>query len=160
MSRRVAALLPLAAVLAGCVSEGPFPSLAPREGEQLAIEEPVRAALDVPSDPALRRRIAEHREQAARGERAFETAYGPAEAAARAAGPAGSDSWIEAEQAVSRLEAARGETMGALAELDRLASQRGDMPTNAADMEALTGMMAVVQDIADRQQARIDRLRR
>jgi hypothetical protein len=160
MSPRFAALLPLATLLAGCISEGPFPSLAPREGEQLAIEEPVRAAIEVPSDPALLRRAAGYREQAARGERTFEAAHGPAQAAARAAGRAGSDSWIEAEQAISRLEAARGETMGALAELDRLAAERADMPTSVADMEALTGMMAVVQDIADRQQARIDRLRR
>jgi hypothetical protein len=160
MPPRFAPFLVLPALLAGCVSQGPFPSLAPRAGEQLAIEEPVRAPVEVPSDPALLRRIAEHREQAARGERAFDAAYGPAEAAARAAGPAGSDSWIEAEQGISRLEAARGATMQALADLDRLASERADMPTNAADMDALTGMMAVVQDIADRQQARIDRLRR
>ena len=160
MSRRFASLLPLAVLLAGCLSQGPFPSLAQREGERLAIEEPVRAPVEVASDSGLRLRILELRAQAARGERAFDAAYGPAEAAVRAAGAAGSDSWIEAEQAISRLEAARGETMQALAELDRLAAGRADMPTNRDDIEALNGMMAVVQDIADRQQARIGRLSR
>jgi hypothetical protein len=160
MSLRFAHFLPLAALLAACVSQGPFPSLAPRPGEQFAIEQPVREAVAVPPDPALRRRALELRQQAARGERAFDAAYGPAAAAVRAAGPAGSGSWIEAEQAISRLEVARGETTQALAELDRLTLERADMPTSGEDMAALSGIMTVVQDIADRQQARIDRLRR
>jgi len=152
-------LLP-ALLLSSCLSQGPFPSLAPREGEQLAIEEPVRTAPEIPSDSGLRLRLLELRQQAARGEQAFDAAYGPAEAAVRAAGPQGSETWVAAEQAISRLEAARAETTGALAQLDQLSAGRADMPTNPDDMAAIAGIMAVVQDIADRQQARVDALRR
>ena len=152
-------LLLLPVLLAGSVSQGPFPSLAPRPGEQLAIEEPVRQAPDVPPDPGLRLRVQELRQQAERGRQAFDAAWPAAEAAARAAGASGSDSWIAAEQAISRLEAARMQTTEALAQLDLLASGRASMPTNPDDYQAIVGIQAVVQEIADEQQARIGRLR-
>lgn len=155
--RRLA--FPFALLLAGCLSQGPFPSLAPREGEQLAIEEPVREAVEAPADPGLRLRALELRQQAARGERAFDAAFGRAESAVRAAGAPGSDSWIAAQQAVSRLEAARLETTEALAQLDRLRAGRADMPTNGDDMEAVNGTFASVEGIAAVQQDRIDRLK-
>ena len=146
-------------LLGGCVSQGPFPSLAPREGEQLAIEEPVREAVEVPSDSGLRLRVLELRQQAARGDRAFDAALRPAEAAVGSAGAPGSDRWIEAQQAISRLESARAETTLALAQLDRLRAGRTDLPTSRDDMEAIDGMFALVEGIAAVQQDKIDRLR-
>jgi len=146
-------------LLCGCVSQGPFPSLAPREGEQLAIEEPVREAVEIPSDSGLRLRVLELRQQAARGNSAFDAAFDPAEAAVRSAGASGSDRWIEAQQAISRLEAARLDITGALAELDRLRAGRADMPTNSDDMAAIEGVFAVVEGLAAVQQDKIDRLR-
>ncbi len=159
--RLVPPLLAAAALLAGCVSQGPFPSLAPRPAEGMDMSlEPVREPVDVPSDSGLRLRILELREQARQGERAFDAAFGPAQAAARAAGPRGSDSWVDAQQAISRLEAARSQTMQALVQLDQLASGRSAVATNADDFAAINGMLAVVEALAADQQARIDRLRR
>ena len=136
-------------------------ALAPRpaEGVDMTIE-PVRQPVEVPSDSGLRLRILELRQQARRGEQAFDAAFGPAQAAVRAAGRRGSDSWVEAQQAISRLEAARSETMRALVQLDQLASGRSAVPTNADDFAAINGTLAVVETLAADQQARIDRLRR
>ena len=63
----------LAACLAGCVSQGPFPSLALRPAEQEDwTEEPVHAAPVVANDAALRTRIAALTAEAREGGRAFD----------------------------------------------------------------------------------------
>ena len=79
--------------------------------------------------------------------------------AAPAAGPQASDSWVEAEQALARLEGTRAPTTRALAELDRLALERAQMSTNAQDFAAIYAALASVDLIVDRQQQRWDRLR-
>jgi hypothetical protein len=157
--------LPLAALLAalalpGCVPQGEFPSLAPRPAERdRSMEPPVREAVQAPTDLALRLRVSELERQAARGQSDFEGAYAGAEAAVRSAGPAESDSWVDAQQAISRLEAARTETMRALTELDRLAISRADMPTSDADFAAIEAAIAAAERLAADQQARIEALR-
>jgi hypothetical protein len=107
--------IPIAAVaLGGCVAADGFPSLAQRPAERdVSIEEPVYPTVDVPSDPGLHARLADLQRQAAEGDRHFAAALGPAEAATARAGPANSESWIEAQQALSRLEAVREPTMRA-----------------------------------------------
>lgn len=146
--------------LAGCRAAGPFPSLAQRSGERdLSTAEPVRPAPEVARDPALAARIAELERLARQGERDFEAALGPAQAAAGAAGAANSESWISAQEAISRLEAARAETSRALAELDQLALRRADLPTDAEDHSALLAALDRVEALAAGQQSRIDRLR-
>ena len=150
-------LLPL--VLAGCVSQGPFPSLAPRPGEQLAVEEPVREAPEIASDPALLARARELRQQAERGQQRFDAAWPAAEAAARRAGPEGSDSWIAAQQAISRLMTAHMETAEALSQLDQLSTGRANLPTNTADYETIVGVQELVQVIFDDQLTRLGRIR-
>ena len=155
-------LLAAAAVpaLAACAVEGDFPSLALRPAERdRSIEEPVRPAPQVADDAALRGRLAELGALAAEGERAFDAAFGAAEAAAAAAGAAESESWVAAQQALSRLEAARGPTTRALADLDRLALDRADLAASAADVAALDAAAAAVRQIAAGQQERLDRLR-
>jgi len=159
MPPRSSFLLPLAALLAGCVSQGPFPSLAPREGEQLAIEEPALQAVAVADDPALRARIEALVGEARLGAQAFDRDFAAAERAAARAGASGSDSWISAQQAISRLEAARARTGNAAAELDRLGLERADLPTSAADQAALDSALGETARIAANQQSRIDRLR-
>ena len=152
--------VPFAAMmLAGCVSQGPFPSLAPREGEELAIEEPVRQAPVVPADAALRARIAALLDEVRQGARTFDADFAGAERVAARAGAAGSDSWIDAQQAISRLEAARGRTSAAVAELHQLDLARAALPTGAADQEALEAAIAEADRTAANQQARMDRLR-
>ena len=146
--------------LVGCVAEDGFPSLAQRPAElDRSIEEPVRPRFDVPSDPALRVRIAALVDQARGGDRDFAAASGPAEAAVGRAGGAGSESWVEAQLAVSRLEASRTATSRALAELDQLALARAEVATSAEDFAAIEAALAEVEAIATGQQQRWDRLR-
>lgn len=157
----IALTLPVAAVaLSGCVSEDGFPSLAQRPAElNRSIEAPMRRPVEVPSDPVLRARIAALVEQARGGDREFAGALGPAEAAVARAGGATSESWVEAQLAVSRLEATRTATSRALAELDQLALARAEMATNAEDFAAIETALAEVEAIADSQQQRWNRLR-
>jgi hypothetical protein len=149
-----------AAALAGCVAQDGFPSLAlrPAENEVLA-EDPVHPAVEVASDAALRGRISELQRQAAEGNRAFDATLGAAEAAVSAAGPAQSDSWIEAQQMLSRLENTRAPTTRALSDLDQLAIQRAAEPTNSEDFATLDAAINSVEQITAGQQQRMDRLR-
>lgn len=151
--------------LAGCVAQGPFPSLAPRPGEgEISMMEPARVDPAVPDDAALRRQVAELEAQAARGQRAFASAEAATAAAVGRAGAEGSRSWTEAQQALSRLEAARGDTATAVAALDRLSTERADMPTSTADAALIAAAIAETGRISEAQQARIaaleSRLRR
>jgi hypothetical protein len=155
-----ATLVVAALALPGCVPQGEFPSLEPRPAERdRSMEPPVREAAVTPSDPALRLRVSELEQQAARGQSDFDGAYARAEAAVRSAGSAESESWVEAQQAISRLEAARTETMRALTELDRLAIDQADMPTSNSDFAAIQAAIAAAQQLAEGQQARIEALR-
>jgi hypothetical protein len=151
----------LAVCLAGCVSQGPFPSLAPRPAEQEDwSEEPVHAAPVVADDAALRGRIAALLAQAHDGERAFDADVPAAERAAAHVGAVGSDSWIEAQQAISRLQASRGRTDEAATELHQLRLTRSGQPSSAADLAALDAAIQEVGAIAERQQRRMDRFNR
>ena len=156
----LAALAALPAITGGCTRDGEFPSLEPRAVEREdPLEEPVRTPPRVASEPALRGRAAELVAEARRGERAFEAALGPASAAARGAGAPGSERWVVAQQAISRAEAAREPTMRALAELDRLVTERATVPTHPGDFAAIRAALDEAARIAAGQQQRIDRLR-
>lgn len=149
-----------AALLAGCVSEGPFPSLAPRPDERLAIEEPVREAPQIADDSALRVQINRLVSEARAGDAAFEDDYAAAARAAGRAGAEGSDSWIDAQQAWSRAEASRLRATDAAAELHQLALARAGQPTSPADLAALEAAIAQVDGIVASQQTRLNRIRR
>lgn len=147
-------------LLAGCVSRGPFPSLALREEEREASAAPTPSEPPaIASDAALVRRIGELAQQAFSGERSFREALPVVEASVAAGGAAGSESWVEAQEAISRLESARTETTRALADLHQLALERADQPTNTDDARMLSGLVSAVDDMAAGQQARIDGLR-
>ena len=148
-----------ALLLAGCMAEGSFPSLAQRDVERQPQSEPVRTMPNVPSDASLNARIAELLAAARQGQRDFEAAFGSAEAAARTAGAPQSDSWIEAQEQISRAEAARAGTTRALGDLDRLALDRSDLPTSSGDQAALEAALQEVERLARDQQVRIDRLK-
>lgn len=155
----IPALVP-AALLAGCVAQGPFPSLEPREGElAVSTEEPVRTPPVVPSDPALLAQAAELVALARAGEREFEAVYPEAAAAAQAAGEEGSESWVIAQEWLSALEAARVETMRALGALDQLALARAAEPTAESDFAAVLAALEEAEEIAAAQETRLDRLR-
>jgi len=158
---RAMTLLPLLlAALAGCAEDASFPSLAPRAVERLSNEEPVRAPVQVAADPELSGRIAELEGKARRGNNGFTTALPAARAVIDRAGAAGSDSWIEAQEALSGLEAARAETLLALAALDGLSVERATLPTNAGQFQALLAAFDAARLLAAEQQSEIDRLRR
>jgi hypothetical protein len=154
------ALLAAAAIASGCKPEGTFPSLAPRPIEsEDPLEEPIRTPPAVAADPMLRSRAASLLAEARRGDREFETAAGAAAGTARRAGAPGSESWVVAQEAISRAEAARAPAMRALAELDRLATERAGLPTNDADFAAIRAALAEAERLAAGQQQRMDRLR-
>jgi hypothetical protein len=161
MARRkapLAILFPLA-LAAGCAAPGPYPSLAPRPAEKAyADDSEERAPTPQPDDPALASEIDRLLAEARAGAADFDAQLPTAQAAARAAGAAGSDSWIEAQQALSRLEAARARTTVAVADLDRLAVERaGAGRLGDADSQRLRAATAEIQALTD---AQADRLRR
>ena len=159
-SARPYAFLCAALVLGACVPQGDAPSLAVRPAElDRTTAAPERPPVAVSDDPALGRLVAGLQRQAEEGDRAFDAAYGPTEAMIARAGAAASESWVEAQLALSRLEGERGATTRALSELDRLAVERADVPTSEADQAAIQSGIATVERIAAAQQVRIDRLR-
>jgi len=154
------ALVVSALALAGCVAQDGFPSLALRPAERdVSFEPPIRPPVEVPSDPALRTRLTELQGQAVAGNRDFEAVLGGVDVLAGTAGPPESESWVEAQQALSRLEATREPTTRALSDLEQLALARADMATNTEDHAAIDAAVGAVGAIAERQQQRIDRLR-
>lgn len=152
-------LWPVAAILLllpGCAPGGEFPSLALRSAEgNLSFEEPERPPVTVARDPEVMARIEALERQAAEGQRAFETMAPSVGAHVAAAGAAQSDSWIAAQEAVSRLEAARGPTTRALADLDRLRLDRAAIPTNAADFAAIEDAMVRISRMAESQRSQV-----
>ena len=150
--------LPLLA-LAGCATGGEFPSLAPRPVEQLSFEEPVRVDPPVAADPALRARANAFVAAARGGERAFETSYGEALPRVRSAGAAGSDSWVQAQEAISRVEASRAITSSALADLEVWLTEISAQPVNAELWAEIEQDRAAIAALADAQTRRLNALR-
>ena len=157
---RAPLLTSAAALLAGCVSEGPFPSLAPRPDERLAIEEPVREAPQIADDSGLRVQVNRLLAEARSGDADFNRDYDAAARASARAGREGSDSWLDAQQALSRVEISRGRATDAAAELHQLALGRAGQPTSAADQTALDSAIAQADEIVAGQEARLRRIRR
>ncbi len=149
----------LALASGGCMAEGPFPSLAQRDVERQPLGEPIRALPQVADDASLRTRIDELVSAAREGDRSFEAAFAVAEASARAAGPGGSDSWVGAQERLSRAETARAATTRSLADLDRLRLERSTLPTSPADQASLEAAMAEIERLAIGQRSRLERLR-
>lgn len=144
----------------GCAPNGEFPSLAPRAIEsQVDSEVPVRLPPAVASDPQLLSRIAALLAEAREGHQTFEAILPEARAEVARAGAAGSESWIEAQEAISRLEAVRAPTVTALAQLDLLAIDRAAQATNEEDFAALLAAVDAASALARQQREIIDRLR-
>ncbi len=163
---RRAALLPF--LLAAC-SMPPTgePSLAPRAAE--AVDPRVPIPSDVvagPANPALATTIAELMAQVQNGDVAFQSVAQEAERRAAAAGPAQSESWIAAQQAISAMVAARAPVTKAIADLDALAATRlaatgGILPGDLAAIQAASTEAAAIGDreaaLIERLQAQLDR---
>ena len=154
-----AILMPLL-LAASCAAPGPYPSLAPRPAEKAyADDADERRPTPQPDDPALAGEIDRLLVEAKAGAAEFDGALPAAQSAASASGPAGSEACIEAQKALSRLEAARARTTAALADLDRLAVERAGAGTlGEADAERLRAATAEIQGLADSQADRLQRL--
>ena len=149
-----------AALLPSCAPAGEFPSLAMRPEERMvSVGEPRRPRVEAPSDPALRQQAASLLAEGREGAQRFEADLPAAGRAIRSPGRMGSPSWVSAQQALSRLEASRNQTTTALASLDRLSTERADLPTNAEDYALIQEAMTELERIAAVQQTRLDGLR-
>ena len=144
-----------------CAPPGPYPSLEPRPIEKALAgtdEEPAEA---VPADEAgLPARIAAVMAEVRRGQREFDAVLPEAQAAAGRAGAAESESWIEAQLALSRLEAAGAVAGKALADLDALAlAEEQSRRVSPGDLARLQDAIAAAQAVVDRQAAEIARIK-
>lgn len=169
-----AALLLATVLLSACASQGSFPSLAPRAAERgqaggsapalcpgaeaPAVEPVAQAPAPPASDPGLRSRITDLLAQARAGQTEFASLLPEARAAIGRGGAAESEAWIEAQQQLSRLEAARARTVEALAELDSLGISRSAAPSAEQDREAIVRAEDEVRALAEAQAAELARL--
>ena len=126
--------------LSGCGQRGGFPSLAPRPIEQVdaSVSAPTAPTASGVADAAILARLTPILAAAEAGHGRFETEL----AAARpiieqAAGSAQSgEAWVAGQEALSRVSAARGALVAALADLDALRREQIDSP-NPANRAAL-----------------------
>jgi hypothetical protein len=159
------ALLLSPALLGACAQSGSFPSLAPRAAERAAgapaaggqaAAEPAPPA----ADPALGARLDQLVAAARQGQQAFGTALVPTEGAIARAGAARSESWIEAQLALSRLEAARSPSVTAQADLDAVVRERngGGAPPSEADAAAIAVAAEQIGSLVAAQNEQLARL--
>jgi hypothetical protein len=157
--------LPIALLLCGltaaCGLSGHYPSLAPRP-EELGQTSPAppKPATPPAADPALTAQLDRLLADARAGEAAFRAQLPATERAVASAGKAGLDSWAQAQQAVSRLEAKRAPTAAAASELDALARAKAEAAPSAAeaDLGAINATSEQVRALVASQDQAIDRL--
>ena len=168
MRRPLPSLLwPFSSALAGalaaaaCAPPGPYPSLEPRPIEKaLADTEELPAEAALPDDAGLPPRVAALLAQARTGSAEFDAALPEARSAAARAGAPESESWIEAQQALSRLEAASATTRKALADLDAFAlAEEQVRRLSPGDIARLQEAVRSVQALADRQSEDVARIK-
>ncbi|MEO7410683.1 MAG: hypothetical protein ABIU10_05110, partial [Sphingomicrobium sp.] len=110
----------LTACAASTVNE---PSLARRPAEAIDPRIPIPPnPVPGPADPALASRLGALVAEGKAGAATFEAELGRTQSLAEAAGPAQSESWIIAQEALSGLEGARSKTTRAVADIDELAA--------------------------------------
>jgi hypothetical protein len=138
------------------------PSLAPRAAEAIDPRVPIPGTMPTGTvDPTLAARLEALVSSARAGAPAFEMRAAEAIRLAAAAGPMASESWIAAEQALSRTIEQYGVTTGVAADIDELASDRLEEEhwIRPADREAIARAAAEVAAISNAQSDAIDRLK-
>ena len=155
-----ALLLPPLLLAACAAPQGEYPSLALRPAERVAgTAQPVAAEPYVPppTPAAVLGRLGQLTAEAASAHRAF-LAQAPAARGAVAAargGEVGSDAWSLAQVALAGLDAARGRSTIALADLDRLYV---DAAVAGGDLQEIGTARDTVASQVDEQNAAIDGL--
>ena len=160
---RMRKLVTLALLLAaGCstalVNE---PSLAPRAAESVDPRVPILDPVPTGSvDPALAERLQTLVGTVKAATPQFDAKAAVAARLAAEAGPIASESWITAQQSLSRLVEQYGVTTSAAADIDALAANRleGQRWIRPADRNAIAAAAAEVASISDAQSTAIDRL--
>jgi hypothetical protein len=129
---RIPSSLPLLLLLAsGCsATPGAYPSLAPRAVESIDMGAEVRPrpAAPTPVDAGLDARATALLGSVRDARSAFETALAQARPQIAAAGAPGSESWVVAQQALTRVQQARSAMVTAVAELDALRIAQAQRP--------------------------------
>lgn len=158
--------LPLLSLLAlaACSTPGAQrePSLAPRAAESIDPRVPVPGEVPLgPVTPELAARLEALVATVRSGTGEFDARAAEASRLAAGAGPQASDSWIAAQQALSRLIEQYGVTTRAAADIDELAAMRlvNQRGIAAADREAIAAAAATVAEINRTQSATIARIR-
>ncbi|MBO9581999.1 MAG: hypothetical protein J7498_13995 [Sphingobium sp.] len=168
MIRRIAAFIALFALGSVDVNAATraYPSLAKRPVETRDGNAPAPAVVQAaPADAALVKQVETLGIQASTADTAFKTEFGKARglvAAADGAAPT-SEAWVAAQMSISNSDAARYDSVAALASLDTLYVGRQDNPDVnrvAADMATIDPVRTRVLAIVDTQNDALDSLRR
>ena len=145
--------------LAACAGPGgPPPSLQPRKAEGI---DPRLAVVPVNAPPPLSQglapRLAALVQQARTGNAAFQSAAAEAERLAAVAGPARSESWITAQEALSAASAARLDTTKALSDIDAIGADalQSKGTIGPMDLAAIDKAAKEVGAVDDAQAARL-----
>lgn len=160
---RRAALLSIIALSACSAPGGPYPSLQPRPAEAIDPRVPVTRPINERAvTPALASRLSALINEAQSGEAAFDGPASEAERLAAIAGAPQSDSWIEAQEALTAAIAARKPTATALADIDDIGGNA--LQTNAGispnDLAAINTAAEQVSALDRRQVERIDAIQK
>ncbi|WP_414900837.1 hypothetical protein ACMT1E_13345 [Sphingomonas flavalba] len=157
-------------LLGGCVDGvAQPPSLAPRAIERMQFDPPAQpeAPAPTPPDSGLQARLDGFSAALDAADRDFAAALPAARRAATAAGAAGSESWIAAQQQITAVEALAGQASAALADIDSLyldranAAAGGGSPAGLDSLRALRAradaLVTAQRTAADALKARLDR---
>ena len=157
------AFIPILALgLTGCAASSAIePSLARRPAEAIDPRLPIASEPTLgPVDAALAARLSQLVVEGNAGARTFEAQLGQAQSLANAAGPAQSESWIVAQQALSGLEGARAATTKALSDIDAITATRiqSGGGLTLSDQAAVAAASTELRAVANRQASIIDQL--
>lgn len=145
--------------LAGCAADhGHYPSLAPRPGEKLSFDEPVRPVAIATPDAALDAQLSDRARELDRIAAGFATAATAADARVAAAEHAavGSDAWLDAQAALARLDDWRSQGSALVAGLEDQGAARAARLAPA--YPALDALAARAATELDRESGTVDRL--
>ena len=144
-------ILLICLLASGCSSPGgPYPSLQPRAAERIDPRVPIEKPMNNrPPNAAMTAQLQALVEEARGGEPAFDSAAGEAERLAASAGARESESWIQAQEALTAAVAARKPVATALGDIDEmgaraLQTQGGIAPNDLAAIDRAAREVAAI----------------
>jgi len=149
-------LLLVVLLAAGCAaSTDKYPSLALRPIESRSDAEVVAPTPDATPDAALDAKLASIAATLTKTDTDFAAVAARADTAARvpAAQATGSDQWLVAQTALAEMDGLRGDTQGAVSDLERLSTDRGE--AGLPPYPALDALREKAQAQADAEVAKV-----